>query len=48
MALNAAVKKAIWIQRMFKELGQTLNYGNIIYGDNQEGIALAKNPEHHA
>jgi Reverse transcriptase (RNA-dependent DNA polymerase) len=48
MALSTVVKEVIWIQRMFKELGRTLDNGNVIYEDNQGAIALAKNPEHHA
>ena len=48
MALSGAVKEIIWIQRMFKELGRTLEDEKIIYEDNQGAIALAKNPEQHA
>jgi hypothetical protein len=47
MALSTGVKEVIWIQWMFKELGQTPNDGNVINIDNQGAIALAKNPEHH-
>jgi hypothetical protein len=47
MALNTMVKEVIWIQRMFKELGRTLNDGKVIYEDNQEAITLAKNSKHY-
>jgi uncharacterized protein YeeX (DUF496 family) len=47
MALSTSVKEVIWIQRMFKKLGRTLDDGKVIYEDNQGAITLVKNPEHH-
>src|SRR5438045_4617060 len=48
MALTQAAKESIWIQRFLGELGCTAKSANLIYGDNQGSIALAKNPEYHA
>ena len=48
MALTQAAKESMWIQYFLGELGRTAKSANIIYGDNQGSIALAKNPEYHA
>jgi len=49
MALTQAAKESIWIQRLLGELGRTaIRNANLIYGDNQGSLALAKNPEYHA
>ena len=49
IALNEAGKEAIWLERIFKELG-FINYSpspTLIYEDNQGTIALAENLEFH-
>lgn len=48
-----ATKEAIWLRRLLRELQVAEAEGQapaatIIYGDNQGGIALAKNPQFHA
>ena len=46
MALNEAAKEAIWCARFLVELGfRDENLPVLLRGDNQEAIALTKNPE---
>jgi len=47
-ALTQAVKEAIWIQNLLKDLGMAKYSPRIINCDNQGTIALADNPTHHA
>ena len=48
MTLLHALKELIWLLRFLREIGYDINNQNIIYTDNQDAIALAHNPEHHA
>ena len=47
-ALAQAIKKAIWLQNLLKNLGMAKYAPRTINCDNQDAIALAKNPTHHA
>jgi len=47
MALTETTKEAVWMQRLLKELGLKRFETVTIWMDNQEAIALAKNPEFH-
>jgi len=47
-ALTQAVKEAIWLQRLLKDLGMSKYAPKTIYCDNQGAISLAKNPTQHA
>jgi hypothetical protein len=52
--LCAGAKQAVWLRRLFIELGQdkflSKNPGRsvLLYGDNQGALALVENPENHA
>ena len=48
MTLLHALKELIWLLRFLREIGYDISNQNIIYTDNQDAIALAHNPEHHA
>ena len=48
MALLHALKEQIWLLRFLREIDHDISNQNIIYTDNQDAIALAHNPEHHA
>ena len=49
MALSQAVKEAVWLRRLLKELGVIWNNEpTTILEDNQSAIALGKNPVHHS
>ena len=47
-ALAQAIKEAIWLQNLFKDLNMEKYAPRVINCDNQGAIALAKNPTHHA
>ena len=47
MALLNAIKEAIWIQLLLKEMGFEQAKATTIKEDNQPAIALARNPVHH-
>ena len=47
IAATQATKEAIWLRRLFKDLGHPQNEPTTIYEDNQGCIQLAKNPIHH-
>jgi len=47
-ALAQAIKEAIWLQALLKDLGMEKYAPRTINCDNQGAIALAKNPTHHA
>ena len=46
-ALSDAVKEAIWIRRLLKELVFDVPSATILHQDNQSTIAIATNPIHH-
>jgi hypothetical protein len=46
--LSAAVKEAIWIRTLLKELGFEQQLGTRIEQDNQSTIALSRNPVNHS
>ena len=46
-ALSDAVKEAIWIRRLLKELVFDVPSATILKQDNQSTIAIATNPVHH-
>ena len=48
MTLLHALKEQIWLLRFLREIDYDISNQNIIYTDNQDVIALAYNPEHHA
>ena len=56
MAQTEAIKEAIWLREILKELykvekdveQQLVSQASVIYCDNQAAIALAKNPQYHA
>ena len=52
VACSEAVKEALWIQRLFRELQtakavQIQSGPQVIFVDNQGAIELSKNPQHH-
>jgi hypothetical protein len=46
MAMTQAAKEAIWIRRLIRELGSTLD-AVTLFGDNQGAISLARNTVFH-
>src|SRR5947207_8665255 len=48
MALLHALKELIWLLHFLREIDYEISNQNIIYTDNQDAIASAHNPEHHA
>ena len=48
MASTHAAKKAIWLQRFFKEIGFLLDGPMTIFSNNQSCISLSRNPTFHA
>ena len=54
IALCADAKQAVWLRRLFIELGQGQFLSDnprksvLLYGDNQGALALVENPENHA
>lgn len=47
IALSHAVKEAIFLRQILKELGISIQDPTQIFGDNQGAIALTKNPQFH-
>ncbi|KAF1318426.1 Integrase catalytic core protein, partial [Globisporangium splendens] len=48
MALSEATQEAVWLKAFLRELGEDTGNGAVtVYEDNQDSIALAKNPEFH-
>lgn len=47
IAAFEAVKKAIWIGRFLEKLHQIYKYPILLYCNNQEAIALTKNPKNY-
>jgi transposase InsO family protein len=47
-AMTQAVKEAIWLQNLLKDLGMSKYAPKILKCDNQGAISLANNPTHHA
>ena len=48
VALSTATQEAIWLQRLFTDVGEPLEEPVVINEDNQGAIAMAKNPVGHA
>ena len=47
VAATAAAREAVWLRKLFKELGTCDGKPTVIWIDNQSAIKLAKNPEYH-
>ena len=47
IALSEAGREACWLRNLYKELGYTQESPNLILGDNDGSIAMAKNPQFH-
>jgi hypothetical protein len=39
----AAIQEVLWLRDLLKELGLTVQFGSLVYGDNQSAIAVSKN-----
>ena len=48
VALSTATQEAIWLRRLFTDVGEPLEEPIVINEDNQGAIAMAKNPVGHA
>jgi len=48
VALSAATQEAVWLRRLLSDIKATLKTPTIMREDNQEVIAIAKNPIPHA
>ena len=46
-ALSEAVKEALWMRELFKEIGVPVNDPTLIHEDNLSTLAIAMNPVHH-
>ena len=42
-----APQEAIWLNRLMKDLGQSMDKPIVIFEDNQGAMELAKNPKYH-
>ena len=47
VAMAKSVKEAIWLCRLFNNLGFPSRAPTIIFSDNQRAIQLVENPKHH-
>lgn len=47
VAATAAAREAVWLRKLFEELGSGSDKPTVIWVDNQSAIKLAKNPEYH-
>jgi Reverse transcriptase (RNA-dependent DNA polymerase) len=47
VAAAYAVKEAVWLQRLLRELNLDVTLPTILHMDNQSAIAIARNPEFH-
>ena len=47
MALSKVVAEAIWLHRLFQDLGFPQSQPTVIYVDYQSAIALSANPKFH-
>ena len=43
-----AAQESMWLIQLMKDLHQLVNYGVLLYCDNQSAVCLAKNPLFHA
>ena len=47
VALSMATQEAVWLRRLFVDIGISVDSATCIHADNQGAIDLAKNPKHH-
>ena len=47
MAAAEATSQAIWLRRIFEEIGEHQDQPTTIYCDSKSAIAITKNPVHH-
>jgi Reverse transcriptase (RNA-dependent DNA polymerase) len=47
IALSEAGREACWLRNLYSELGYTQKFPNLIKGDNDGSIAMARNPQFH-
>lgn len=47
VALSSATQEAVWLRRLMKDLGKTVDKSTTIYEDNQGAQELARNPKYH-
>ena len=47
VALSIATQEAIWLRRLFADIGVVMKSATKLYEDNQGAIDLSKNPKHH-
>ena len=47
IALSEAGREACWLRNLYEELGYPQNSPNIIKGDNEGSISMARNPQFH-
>lgn len=48
MAFTHATKEAVWLHKLFKDIGFSQNGPMTIFSDNQSCISLSRNPTFHA
>jgi hypothetical protein len=47
IALSEAGREACWLQNLYQEIGYPQEFPNIIKGDNEGSISMARNPQFH-